>query len=203
MTHAGIESPSARKVDGGTTGSPTTPTASGSVPSTGTPTEAGRISRRQLKSQSPNASKGPVLSPISPGALHGDGWRALAACRGMDADLFHPNDDDRSLRRGGKVHVDPRAVNACASCPVAADCLDEGLREELGGYRAGTTTPERRVMQRRLGIRPEAHDRKEPARCGTEGAYARHWRRGEPICAMCAEAHREGNARRRAQRVSA
>ena len=71
-------------------------------------------------------------------------WHANAACRGLDASVFYPADDD------------PEAIEAakaiCAQCPVAASCLEYALSErEKNGVWGGCTERDRRriIRQRR------------------------------------------------------
>lgn len=74
-------------------------------------------------------------------------WRALAACAGLDADLFHSQSSQRA------------ALACCASCPVAEPCLFTALVAEAaaGGRRAGiwggTTTYRRTLIDDHLFAR--------------------------------------------------
>lgn len=49
-----------------------------------------------------------------------DSWRARAACRGMDIEMFFPT-------RGGVARA---AKEICIECPVRTDCLVAALTEE-------------------------------------------------------------------------
>lgn len=76
--------------------------------------------------------------------LLGDGaeWRARAACRGADVDVFFPT-------RGGDVGP---ALAFCRRCPVAAECADYALDNgERFGVWGGLA-----ARNRRGGRRPEA-----------------------------------------------
>ena len=64
-------------------------------------------------------------------------WRALAACRGMDPDVFFPG-------KGGYGAREAKSI--CCLCPVKAECLELGLREELGVW-GGTSVRERRRLR--------------------------------------------------------
>ncbi|MGH8825918.1 MAG: WhiB family transcriptional regulator [Jiangellaceae bacterium] len=68
-----------------------------------------------------------------------DTWRALAACRGMDTDLFYPEG------RGQALHVrEMIAKQVCAGCPVARECRQAaGERPERYGIWGGRTEGER------------------------------------------------------------
>ena len=71
----------------------------------------------------------------------GGGWRALAACRGVDPEIFHPSDED-----------DPSAAKAvCAECPVRESCLEHALavREKHGVWGGLTERERRRVLRQR------------------------------------------------------
>ena len=73
-----------------------------------------------------------------------DPWRAQAACRGMDANWFHPV-------RGGSVAAQ-REV--CAGCPVKADCLQYALDNNINvGIYGGTTDKDRRKIKRGITVR--------------------------------------------------
>lgn len=75
-------------------------------------------------------------------------WRDDAACRGVDPDLFYPP-------KGSPVAYEP-ARALCASCPVAADCLDYALatfdQKDDCGMWAGTTPMQRRDIRKERGI---------------------------------------------------
>lgn len=76
-------------------------------------------------------------------------WQDVAACRGMDPDLFFPV---------SRHEVPPAVVLACKGCPVADECLADGLAEpHQHGIRAGLTAPERQAMLK--GRRRAVHDR--------------------------------------------
>lgn len=69
----------------------------------------------------------------------GDGWRVLAACRGMDTELFYPEGRGRSLRMQEEV-----ARQVCAECPVRRECLSAATeRPERYGIWGGLTESER------------------------------------------------------------
>lgn len=83
-----------------------------------------------------------------PGAAPGNLWTAVAACAGMDPDIFHPHG------KGNALYIRARAV--CARCPVRAQCLAEALAVEVsrtGEYRhgmwGGLTPDERASLYRR------------------------------------------------------
>lgn len=73
-------------------------------------------------------------------------WRAAAACRGVDPDLFHPvRNASEPLRP-----VELAAKRVCAGCPVRSDCLDFALvtGQEVGVW-GGLAEPERRALRPR------------------------------------------------------
>jgi WhiB family redox-sensing transcriptional regulator len=84
----------------------------------------------------------PVAKPVD------DGWRADAACTGMDVNLWF-------LPRS--VHP-AQALEVCAGCPVREQCLDAALLEEgtasPHGVRGGLTAAQRMRLgrQRRRGL---------------------------------------------------
>ena len=63
-------------------------------------------------------------------------WRKHAACRGMDTNLFYPEQGFN----GQKKQREAQAV--CAACPVKAECL-QALGRYSGGIVGGQTTAER------------------------------------------------------------
>lgn len=67
-------------------------------------------------------------------------WRAQAACRGLDASVFFPDDD-------GEASALAKAT--CASCVVQDTCLSYALmNKEKAGVWGGATERERRRIIR-------------------------------------------------------
>jgi WhiB family transcriptional regulator, redox-sensing transcriptional regulator len=68
-----------------------------------------------------------------------DGWRALAACRGMNTDVFYPEGRGRALREREQV-----AKLVCAECPVIRECRQAAAEApEHYGIWGGLTESER------------------------------------------------------------
>lgn len=68
-----------------------------------------------------------------------DGWRALAACRGMNTDVFYPEGRGRALRVKEEI-----AKQICAQCPVRRECrLAAREMPERYGIWGGLTEGER------------------------------------------------------------
>ena len=66
-------------------------------------------------------------------------WRELGACRGLEATMFYPDDDDLALE----------AKSVCAGCDVRIACLEHALQaREKSGIWGGATERERRRMIR-------------------------------------------------------
>ena len=66
-------------------------------------------------------------------------WRELGACRGLEAAMFYPDDDDLALE----------AKSVCAGCDVRIACLEHALQaREKSGIWGGATERERRRMIR-------------------------------------------------------
>ena len=85
-------------------------------------------------------------------------WSDKAACRhAEDPDIFHPPGD-------GQPGLE--AIETCASCPVAAECLDYAVGAIVHGYWAGTTRDERDVLRRRMLRAENAAARKAEAGAG-------------------------------------
>lgn len=81
-------------------------------------------------------------------------WTDLAACRGVDPELFYPV----SATGPAQMQV-AEAKEVCAGCPVTADCLNWALRAgEPAGIWGGTTPDERRYLRLRpLPVAPAWH----------------------------------------------
>ena len=70
-------------------------------------------------------------------------WRDQAGCRGLDPDLFFPDDGDN-------VGIE-RAKQVCAPCPVSWECLSYAVEtNQTEGIWGGTTRGERRRLRRAL-----------------------------------------------------
>jgi WhiB family redox-sensing transcriptional regulator len=77
-------------------------------------------------------------------------WRADAACRDADPELFFPDGDTRSARAQVKT-----AKLICRRCPVSATCLSWALADgQQAGIWGGLTEDERRRPHRGRGFRP-------------------------------------------------
>lgn len=112
-------------------------------------------------------------------------WMTHGACVGTNPDVFF-------VERGESTGA---ARNLCRQCPVVGECLEFAIANgEQFGIWGDTTERERRAIRRaRRGgnVAPTRVDR--PLRpCGTEAAYRRHTKRGEPPCDACREAKRAG-----------
>lgn len=70
-------------------------------------------------------------------------WHAQAACRGLDAAVFYPADDDDEA-----IEV---AKSVCAQCPVNGPCLEYALevREKNGVWGGCTERDRRRIIRQR------------------------------------------------------
>ena len=64
-------------------------------------------------------------------------WHAQAECVGMPTKWFYPPQVQ---------NIDPRAREACAECPVRAECEKAGESERFGTW-GGITPRERRVAR--------------------------------------------------------
>jgi Transcription factor WhiB len=85
----------------------------------------------------------------------GRGWRARAACRGVDPELFFP-----AAERGPVRAVQVAAAKAvCAGCPVRTECLAEALARIPYGIAGGLTENERRRLRTH-----DSHVRQAPGR---------------------------------------
>jgi WhiB family redox-sensing transcriptional regulator len=79
-------------------------------------------------------------------------WQGLAACRGMDVEIFfHPYDERRQAR---ELRIRQAKV-ICQDCPVVTECRDHALstREPYGIW-GGLSEGERALL---LGVRNLRH----------------------------------------------
>lgn len=101
-------------------------------------------------------------------------WFELAACRGMNPELFFP-------ARGESV-AQTKAV--CRECDVQAECLAYAMNTgEHHGMWGGFSERERRRLRAGQSARQE-----RPIEHGTEGGARAHYRRREPLCEPCRQA---------------
>src|SRR4051794_35218265 len=72
-------------------------------------------------------------------------WRQLAACRGMDPELFFPG--------RGEATKPIRAV--CDGCPVRVECAEDGMTEKYGVWGGLTERQRRRLRVQRRELAAE------------------------------------------------
>jgi len=80
-------------------------------------------------------------------------WRDRAACIGEPPEMFFPIDlvgrGGRDLRVAARNRQATRhALDVCARCEVAAECLDDAIANDDHGVRGGTTEEQRRFIRR-------------------------------------------------------
>jgi WhiB family redox-sensing transcriptional regulator len=102
-------------------------------------------------------------------------WWRLAACRGMDTDLFFPERGDSTTE----------VRNTCSGCSTRAECLAYAFNNgEKTGVWGGLSERKRRAIRRSRTTPP-------PIQHGTNRGYGQHLRRGdEDACRPCLDAHR-------------
>ncbi|MEX2627115.1 MAG: WhiB family transcriptional regulator [Ilumatobacteraceae bacterium] len=68
-------------------------------------------------------------------------WRMLGACRGLDASIFYPDDDEAA----------EVAKLVCEQCGVRQACLEHALstREKAGVWGGATERERRRIIRQR------------------------------------------------------
>lgn len=72
-------------------------------------------------------------------------WQIRAACRGPHATVFFP--PQQFERKGDRLEREQRAKKICATCSVAAACLDYAIAiREPHGIWGGLNESERRAM---------------------------------------------------------
>jgi WhiB family redox-sensing transcriptional regulator len=74
-------------------------------------------------------------------SLHEMKWWDLGACRGLDASMFYPEDDE-----GAEA-----AKAVCEGCSVRVACLEHALsvREKAGVWGGATERDRRRLIRQR------------------------------------------------------
>lgn len=121
-----------------------------------------------------------------------DDWRARAACREEDPELFFPvgQGPDATAQTG-------QAKEVCRRCPVMDQCLQWALetRQDAGVW-GGASEQERKGMRIHAGNRSGA---RELAPCGTVAAYRRHIKNNEPADPACRAAYLTDKAAQAAQ----
>lgn len=68
-------------------------------------------------------------------------WRKLGACRGLEAAIFYPDEDDDA----------EEAKAVCEMCSVRVACLEHALmsREKVGVWGGATERERRRIIRQR------------------------------------------------------
>ncbi|GAA4989138.1 hypothetical protein GCM10025792_41700 [Pseudonocardia tropica] len=90
---------------------------------------------------------------VDPDPVRGEelDWRARAACRVVDPELFFPT----AVNGAALAAAERRALAVCRECPVVADCRSWAVVEQPHGIAGGLTEDERRrarrAMPRRAG----------------------------------------------------
>lgn len=81
---------------------------------------------------------------LSPGRGEKLDWRARAACREVDPELFFPT----ATAGAALAAEERRALSVCAGCPVLAACRTWAVTEQPHGVAGGLTEDERRRTRR-------------------------------------------------------
>jgi WhiB family redox-sensing transcriptional regulator len=117
------------------------------------------------------------------------GWRAEAACRGHDPNLFFAQPGEQADTR--------RAKAICAECPVVTACLQHAIDNNEVGVWGRTTTSERHGHPDWQNRPPRA------APCGTSSGYDTHRRNNQPpgpACRLAKYAYKTNDPTERARR---
>ena len=88
-----------------------------------------------------DAAVGDIHSSSLPFAPGLKGWQQIAACRGIDAAIFFPDDEDDNAELAKEI---------CSGCSVATPCLEYAISvREKEGVWGGATQRERRSIIRK------------------------------------------------------
>lgn len=103
-------------------------------------------------------------------------WDRLAACKGMDTEIWFGEDT---------VYV-TKAKEVCAACPVKDLCREEAIRLHLKGVWGETTDPERETIRRKRRT-PDPSKRKPVCQKGHEFTPENTYQRpnGDRQCRVC------------------
>jgi hypothetical protein len=116
-------------------------------------------------------------------------WHDDAACLGSPTAWFVPQGDGTTPR---SQTIDGRAKQLCNTCPVAADCIAEGINEDERHMVRGGLLPWQLAM---ICARNGA--------TGTPRGYHMHHRRHEPACPACYRAKLDANIAQQKQQRAA
>ncbi|GAA1866502.1 hypothetical protein GCM10009772_47390 [Pseudonocardia alni subsp. carboxydivorans] len=88
---------------------------------------------------------------VDPGPVRGEelDWRARAACRDVEPDLFFPTPTNGAAL----VAAERRALSVCRVCPVLEACRTWAIAEQPHGIAGGLTEDERRRARRATTLR--------------------------------------------------
>ncbi|WP_374203830.1 WhiB family transcriptional regulator [Pseudonocardia sp. ICBG601] len=86
------------------------------------------------------------MTSVDPSPAWGENadWRALAACRGVDPELFFPT----ATAGAALAAEERRALSVCAGCPVLAACRSWAVAEQPHGIAGGLTEAQRAALRR-------------------------------------------------------
>jgi WhiB family redox-sensing transcriptional regulator len=95
-----------------------------------------QLSRLGRSEGESDEAQGCALSPVKNMV-----WKQLAACRGVEPEIFYPVTDEEA----------EEAKAICAACPVREMCLDFALgnRERDGVWGGATERERRRILRQR------------------------------------------------------
>lgn len=131
------------------------------------------------------------ITTYAPDTATADGWWDLAACKGIDTEIFYPVSEPGTKAR--EVAAEP-ALKICAGCDVRQDCLEHALRfTQQHGVAGGLDEQDRRALQRGGKPAQQAPARPVPGRkpkrhCDRGHALTDHSvyeRRGVKHCRIC------------------
>lgn len=70
-------------------------------------------------------------------------WQELAACAGMDTNMFFSRDNGKGGSRKDRERIE-KAREVCTGCPVQRECLEYAIELDCVGVWGGMDTVERK-----------------------------------------------------------
>lgn len=105
----------------------------------------GNLAEHDRRAALTNHKEAGEMTRVNPSPARGEvtDWRALAACRDVDPELFFPT----APAGAALAAAERRALAVCAGCPVLADCRTWAVAEQPHGIAGGLTERARAALR--------------------------------------------------------